>query len=73
MYICYQLRDSNLSIDDVPIKDEFYPSRNFNIKNKPLIHDEIFYKKEEEDKDRESEGQVGEASFLIKFQELSTD
>ena len=57
MYICYQLRDSNLSNEDVAIKDEFNPTRNFNFKNRPLIHDEIFYKKEEEeDKDRESAG-----------------
>ncbi len=57
MYICYQLRDSNLSNEDVAIKDEFNPNRNFNVKNRPLIHDEIFYKKEEEeDKDRDSAG-----------------
>ena len=67
MFICYQLRDSNLSIEAEDIKDEFNPTRNFKNKNKPLIHDEIFYKNEEEDQIRKSAGQVGEASFLIRF------
>jgi len=54
MYICYQLRDSNLSIEAEDIKDEFNPSRNLKNKNRPLIHDEIFYKNLDEEKSRES-------------------
>ena len=55
MYICYQLRDSNLSNDellDSKEKNDCY-FENTKLNRKPLIHDEIFYKDSENDKNGE--------------------